>query len=178
MFQMMGVFAEFEHAIIKERVLSGLARAREDGVKLGRRRLVDKKVAAIRTALSKGTGVRRAALSSASGMGPNCASARAWSARRSLLWIVAVLGCAVSHVAGLSVEHDPGCAFLVQRDDLERAAASEVAPRTSAAATMTAAPMIVSFTVFSPLCPGSPARPRVRLKDRSLSDDRVMHAHQ
>ena len=37
MFQMMGVFAEFEHAMIRERVMSGLARAREEGTKLGRR---------------------------------------------------------------------------------------------------------------------------------------------
>jgi len=36
MFQMMGVFAEFERAIIQERVRAGLARARADGTKLGR----------------------------------------------------------------------------------------------------------------------------------------------
>jgi len=36
MFQMMGVFAEFERAMIRERVMSGLARAREEGTKLGR----------------------------------------------------------------------------------------------------------------------------------------------
>jgi DNA invertase Pin-like site-specific DNA recombinase len=39
MFQMMGVFAEFERAIIRERVLSGLARAKAEGVTLGRRAL-------------------------------------------------------------------------------------------------------------------------------------------
>src|SRR5881392_475746 len=37
MFQMCGVFAEFERAMIVERVNSGLARARAKGVKLGRR---------------------------------------------------------------------------------------------------------------------------------------------
>ena len=37
MFQMMGVFAEFERAMIRERVMAGLARAREEGTKLGRR---------------------------------------------------------------------------------------------------------------------------------------------
>ena len=38
MFQMLGVFAEFERGIIKERVNAGLARARANGTKLGRRR--------------------------------------------------------------------------------------------------------------------------------------------
>ena len=36
MFQMMGVFAEFERSMISERVKSGLARARSNGKKLGR----------------------------------------------------------------------------------------------------------------------------------------------
>src|SRR5262249_15373891 len=38
MFQMCGVFAEFEKAMIVERVNAGLARARANGVKLGRDR--------------------------------------------------------------------------------------------------------------------------------------------
>jgi DNA invertase Pin-like site-specific DNA recombinase len=52
MFQMMGVFAEFERAMIRERVLAGLARARGEGKRLGRKRLEDadpKKVAAIKS---------------------------------------------------------------------------------------------------------------------------------
>src|SRR5215813_13544378 len=36
MFQMMGVFAEFERAMIQERVRAGLARARDEGKRLGR----------------------------------------------------------------------------------------------------------------------------------------------
>ena len=36
MFQMMGVFAEFERAMIVERVRSGMARARERGTKSGK----------------------------------------------------------------------------------------------------------------------------------------------
>jgi DNA invertase Pin-like site-specific DNA recombinase len=36
MFQMCGVFAEFERSIIKERVVSGLARAKAAGVQMGR----------------------------------------------------------------------------------------------------------------------------------------------
>ena len=37
MFQMLGVFAEFERGIIRERINAGLARAKENGTKLGRR---------------------------------------------------------------------------------------------------------------------------------------------
>src|SRR5438874_6484877 len=36
MLQMMGVFAEFERAIIQERVRAGLARAKSEGKRLGR----------------------------------------------------------------------------------------------------------------------------------------------
>ena len=64
MFQMMGVFAEFERAMIRERVVAGLARARAEGTKLGRKRIEDtdsRKVAAIRSARSKGDGIRRIA---------------------------------------------------------------------------------------------------------------------
>src|ERR1700738_677134 len=62
MFQMMGVFAEFERAMIRERVLAGLVRARAEGKALGRRRLEETdagKVAAIRSLRAKGTGLRR-----------------------------------------------------------------------------------------------------------------------
>ena len=36
MFQMMGVFAEFERAMIQERVRAGLARARDEGTRISR----------------------------------------------------------------------------------------------------------------------------------------------
>jgi DNA invertase Pin-like site-specific DNA recombinase len=36
MFQMMGVFAEFERAMVQERVRAGLVRARSEGKRLGR----------------------------------------------------------------------------------------------------------------------------------------------
>ncbi len=39
MFQMLGVFAEFERAMIQERVKAGLARAKAKGVKLGRSKI-------------------------------------------------------------------------------------------------------------------------------------------
>jgi len=41
MFQMMGVFAEFERAMIRERVCAGLERAKANGIKLGRRSNID-----------------------------------------------------------------------------------------------------------------------------------------
>ena len=72
MFQMMGVFAEFERAMIRERVLAGLARARSDGTKLGRRPIEKtdgKKAEAIRKARAKGTGVRRIARDFGVGVG-------------------------------------------------------------------------------------------------------------
>jgi DNA invertase Pin-like site-specific DNA recombinase len=40
MFQMLGVFAEFERAMIAERVRAGLARARGEGKRLGRPQLL------------------------------------------------------------------------------------------------------------------------------------------
>jgi DNA invertase Pin-like site-specific DNA recombinase len=36
MFQMLGVFAEFERAIIRERVVAGMARAKANGTKSGK----------------------------------------------------------------------------------------------------------------------------------------------
>jgi DNA invertase Pin-like site-specific DNA recombinase len=72
MFQMMGVFAEFERAMIRERVLAGLARAKEQGISLGRRRLEDSdatRVAAIKKALAAKRGVRRIARDLETGVG-------------------------------------------------------------------------------------------------------------
>ena len=61
MFQMMGVFAEFERAMIVERVKSGLARARSQGRRLGRPTLSADKERAVRRLLSKGTGILKTA---------------------------------------------------------------------------------------------------------------------
>jgi DNA invertase Pin-like site-specific DNA recombinase len=61
MFQMMGVFAEFERAMIVERVNSGLARARAQGKRLGRPTLAPDKEAAVRASLDSGTGIHRTA---------------------------------------------------------------------------------------------------------------------
>jgi DNA invertase Pin-like site-specific DNA recombinase len=72
LYQMLGVFSEFERAMIRERVVAGLARARADGTKLGRRRIEDtdtKKVAAIKSARGKGNGIRRIARDLSVGVG-------------------------------------------------------------------------------------------------------------
>ena len=51
---MMGVFSEFERAMIRERVLSGLARARANGKTLGRPTIDPAKEAAIKADLRAG----------------------------------------------------------------------------------------------------------------------------
>jgi DNA invertase Pin-like site-specific DNA recombinase len=48
MFQMLGVFAEFERAMIRERVVAGLARAKAEGVRLGRQPTVTNDSAKVR----------------------------------------------------------------------------------------------------------------------------------
>jgi len=65
LFQMLGVFAEFERAIIVDRVKSGLARAKANGTKSGKpigRPAVDEKVEKrVRAARAKGWGIRKIA---------------------------------------------------------------------------------------------------------------------
>jgi DNA invertase Pin-like site-specific DNA recombinase len=61
MFQMMGVFAEFERAMIQERVRAGLARARDQGKQLGRPPISEALEARIREARRAGLSVRKAA---------------------------------------------------------------------------------------------------------------------
>lgn len=62
MFQMMGVFAEFERAMIQERVRAGLARAKAEGTRLGRPKINVGTESAIRKALQEGdTGIRKIA---------------------------------------------------------------------------------------------------------------------
>ena len=57
MFQMLGVFAEFERGMIRERVNAGLARARAKGVKLGRHRVKPSVEARIRELKAEGMGI-------------------------------------------------------------------------------------------------------------------------
>ncbi len=61
LFQMLGVFAEFERAMIRERVMAGLARAREQGKAIGRPKVngqAEKKVLRLRAG---GMGIKRIA---------------------------------------------------------------------------------------------------------------------
>src|SRR5712675_821427 len=53
MFQMLGVFAEFERAMIQERVRAGLARAKAEGKQLGRPKIADKTERAVQAALKR-----------------------------------------------------------------------------------------------------------------------------
>jgi DNA invertase Pin-like site-specific DNA recombinase len=63
MFQMMGVFAEFERAMIRERVRAGLARAQAEGKTLGRPRINAEIEVEVRKALRKGDkGMRKIAM--------------------------------------------------------------------------------------------------------------------
>jgi DNA invertase Pin-like site-specific DNA recombinase len=57
MFQMLGVFAEFERGMIRERVNAGLARARAKGTKLGRRPVKASVEARIRELRAEGMGI-------------------------------------------------------------------------------------------------------------------------
>jgi DNA invertase Pin-like site-specific DNA recombinase len=57
MLQMLGVFAEFERGIIRERVNAGLARARAKGTKLGRRGVEPKVEAKILELKASGDGI-------------------------------------------------------------------------------------------------------------------------
>ena len=77
MFQMMGVFAEFERSMIRERVNAGLRRAKAAGRTIGRRRLEDDKdldrravAKAVRADLQKGgVGIRKLAARYGIGVG-------------------------------------------------------------------------------------------------------------
>ncbi len=66
MFQMMGVFAEFERAIIRERIMAGLSRAKEGGTKSGRpigrpKTVTPEMEKAIRSARTEGNSLRKIA---------------------------------------------------------------------------------------------------------------------
>ena len=61
LFQMLGVFAEFERSMIQARVNAGLARAREAGTRLGRPKVKAKVEDAIRARLAAGEGILKVA---------------------------------------------------------------------------------------------------------------------
>lgn len=61
MFQMMGVFAEFERAMIRDRVKAGMARAKASGKRLGKPAVSEAKIEAVKAELARGTGLVKAA---------------------------------------------------------------------------------------------------------------------
>jgi DNA invertase Pin-like site-specific DNA recombinase len=61
LYQMMGVFAEFERAMIRERVNAGLTRARAQGKRLGRPRITKAKESRIRALRAEGMGLNKIA---------------------------------------------------------------------------------------------------------------------
>jgi DNA invertase Pin-like site-specific DNA recombinase len=73
MFQMLGVFAEFERAIIVERIHAGISRARVKGTKsgkpIGRARISSEVEAAIRAVLVTGKGIQKTARECGVGVG-------------------------------------------------------------------------------------------------------------
>ncbi len=73
MFQMLGVFSEFEAAMIRDRVRSGVARAKKNGTKsgrsIGRPKITTSKMISARAALATGTGILKVAKSLGMGTG-------------------------------------------------------------------------------------------------------------
>jgi DNA invertase Pin-like site-specific DNA recombinase len=63
LFQLLGVFAEFERSIIASRVIAGQARARAKGVRFGRPPLPAGRVEKVRRALADGRSIRAVARS-------------------------------------------------------------------------------------------------------------------
>jgi DNA invertase Pin-like site-specific DNA recombinase len=61
LFQMLGVFAEFERALIQERVKAGLERAKRQGKRLGRPRVPPETERAIQAARATGKGIGKIA---------------------------------------------------------------------------------------------------------------------
>ena len=61
LFGMLGLFGEFERAMIRDRVLAGLHRARSSGKRLGRPPTTPYQIGRIREALAEGRGVRETA---------------------------------------------------------------------------------------------------------------------
>jgi DNA invertase Pin-like site-specific DNA recombinase len=69
MFQMLGVFAEFERSMIQERVKAGLNRAKASGKTLGRPEVAETKKAKILALRAEGKGIRRIATELRTGVG-------------------------------------------------------------------------------------------------------------
>lgn len=87
LFQMLGVFAEFEREMIRSRVKAGMARARRDGTKSGRpiggRPLPQEKIAEIVAELQRGTGILRTAKLCGTG------TSVVQKVKRTMMWVAA-----------------------------------------------------------------------------------------
>ena len=71
LFQMLGVFAEFERAMIRERVQAGIDRARSAGKQLGRPRIHAGRADATRASLAAGSVFAKRPRSLGSGLAPS-----------------------------------------------------------------------------------------------------------
>jgi DNA invertase Pin-like site-specific DNA recombinase len=69
LFGMLGIFSEFERALIVERTMVGLARARANGKALGRPKVAGGVEAAVLSSLAAGTGIVRTAREIGRGVG-------------------------------------------------------------------------------------------------------------
>ena len=69
MFQMLGVFSEFERSMIRERINAGLQRARDQGIKLGRPKVSTKVETKVKALRKSGKGIRRIAREVGIGVG-------------------------------------------------------------------------------------------------------------
>lgn len=67
LFSLLSVFADYERAMIKSRVLAGLARTKARGTRLGRPPMPPEKVRTIQDLLAAGTGIRETARRTGSG---------------------------------------------------------------------------------------------------------------
>lgn len=61
MFQLLGVFSEYERAMIQDRVRAGVQRRIAAGLPHGRPRVSEERIAAIRESLNAGTGIQKTA---------------------------------------------------------------------------------------------------------------------
>lgn len=69
LFQMLGVFSEFERSMIQERVRAGLVRAKAQGKVLGRPQISDEQKSSILEARKTGKGIRKIASELKTGVG-------------------------------------------------------------------------------------------------------------
>jgi DNA invertase Pin-like site-specific DNA recombinase len=61
LFEVIGIFAQFERALARKRVVVGVARARKAGKPFGRPKIPPERAAAIRASLASGVSIRRTA---------------------------------------------------------------------------------------------------------------------